>query len=252
MASPEIRVLIANDEPLARRVVRDLVRGYHDMQVVAEARNGVETVTLIRAFQPDLLFLDVRMPDLDGFGVLDALAAADRPATIFVTAYDAFAVRAFEQEALDYLVKPFTDERFHRTVARARRRLRQPSGGPRPPNSAFPDRLLAGTGRRRVPVALASVVWIEASDYCARLHTRADSFLVRISLNQLERRLDPAAFVRVHRGAIVNLGFVQALLRGSASSHELLVEGGRRIPVSSRRLRELVRRLGARRLRERT
>ena len=118
-----IRALIADDEPLARSVVRGLLAGYADVEVVGESRNGVETLGAIRQLAPDLVFLDVQMPELDGFAVLASLAREALPAVVLVTAYDDFAVRAFEEAALDYLVKPFTDERFHRTMARARSRV---------------------------------------------------------------------------------------------------------------------------------
>ena len=118
-----IRALIADDEPLARGVVRALLAGYSDIEVVDESRSGVETLGAIRRWTPDLVFLDIQMPDLDGFGVLSSLEAEIVPAVVFVTAFEDFAIRAFDEAALDYLVKPFTDERFHKTVARARRRV---------------------------------------------------------------------------------------------------------------------------------
>jgi two-component system LytT family response regulator len=222
-----LRAVIADDEPLARRVIRDLLVAEDDVTVIAEARTGRDTVEAIRAGAPDLLFLDIDMPDLDGFGVLEAIGVRDVPHTVFVTAYDEFAVRAFEQDALDYLVKPFTDDRFRKTLARARRRLARPCL----------ERVPVIVGRRTRWVDLADVQWIEADDYCARLYAPDGVHLVRLSLATLERRVDPAQFLRVHRGALVNRAAVRCLTRERGGAHALMLVTGARVPVSERRLR---------------
>ena len=253
-----IRALIADDEPLARGTVRGLLAGYADVHVVGESRNGAETLGAIRRLAPDLVFLDVQMPELDGFGVLASLAGEAVPSIVFVTAYDDFAVRAFEEAALDYLVKPFTDERFHRTMARVRRNVGPAEGdeltralmtlvaraGDSPPPRSYLQRLLVSSGQRSVSVRMVDVSWIEADDYYARLHTTGGSHLVRQSLTALEGQLDPASFVRVHRGAIVNIERVRELIRGDRGQLDLVLVDGSRIGVSERRREAVVSRLG--------
>ena len=254
-----IRALIADDEPLARTTVRGLLAGYADVRIVGESRNGAETLGAIRRFAPDLVFLDVQMPELDGFGVLASLAGDVLPSVVFVTAYDDFAVRAFEEAALDYLVKPFTDERFHRTMARVRRQLGGADGddltravmalvarakGNAPPPRAYLQRLLVSSGNRSVSVRMREVNWIEADDYYARLHITGGSYLVRQSLAALESQLDPESFVRVHRGAIVNIERVRELVRGDRGQLDILLQDDSRISVSERRREAVVARLG--------
>ena len=254
-----IRALIADDEPLARSVVRGLLRGYADIEVVGESRNGTETLGAIRSLAPDLVFLDVQMPDLDGFGVLSSLDGEVLPAVIFVTAYEDFAVRAFEEAALDYLVKPFTDERFHKAVARVRRHVASADTASLArtlaalaarmdsrtrDRSAYVERLLVSSGNRSVSLRVADVVWIEADDYYARLHTPTGSFLVRQSLTALEGQLDPARFVRAHRMAIVNIDRVRELVRGDRGQLDLVLTDGSRIAVSERRRETVLDRLG--------
>jgi two-component system, LytTR family, response regulator len=237
------RVVIADDEPLAREVIRDLLEPAGDMTVVAECRTGVEVVEAVRAHQPDLLFLDVAMPDLDGLAALASLGADAIPATVLVTAFEEYALEAFDRAALDYLVKPFTDERFRIAVDRARRRLAErAASGP-----GYRARFLATVGRREVPVPVATVRWIEARSYYARLHVDGGrTHLIRRSLGTLERELDPACFVRVHRGVIVGLDHVTELRQDATGRTELILSGGERVPVSERR-RALVReRLGRR------
>jgi len=206
------------------------------------------------------VFLDVQMPDLGGFGVLSSLRAERVPAVVFVTAHDDFAVQAFEEAALDYLVKPFTDDRFHRAMARARRHVavadtgelarsisalveRVETRAPRKP--AYVERMLASSGNRAVSVRVAEVLWIEADDYYARLHSENGSFLVRQSLSALEGQLDPSCFVRVHRGAIVNIDRMRELIRGERGQLDVILTDGSRISVSERRRDVVLRRLGA-------
>lgn len=256
-----IRVLVADDEPLARGVVTGLLAGYADVVVVGESRNGVETLGAMRHLAPDLVFLDVQMPEMDGFDVLRSLAGESVSAVVFVTAYDDFAVRAFEAAALDYLVKPFTDERFHRTMTRVRRHVAGADRGELarslvalvarmdaragPPPREHLHRMLVSSGDRSVSLRVADVVWIEADDYLARLHTSQGSFLVRQSLSALESQLDPVSFVRVHRGAIVNIECVRELTRGDRGQLEVLLGDGSRITVSERRREVVLARLGA-------
>ena len=251
-----IRALIADDEPLARSVVRGLLAGYADVDVVGESRDGTETLGAIRSFAPDLVFLDIQMPGLDAFDVLASLGDGNSPVVVFVTAYDDFAVRAFEAAAVDYLVKPFTDDRFHRAMTRVRRQVAASDTQAMaqafsalldrqnvPPK--YLQRILVTTGTRSVSVRVADILWIEADDYYARLHVRGASHLVRQALTSLEGRLEPDRFVRVHRGAIVSIDCVRELKRGDRGQLDVVLVDGSRIAVSDRRRDSVLARLGA-------
>ena len=256
----ELRVLIADDEPLARRGIRQMLANEPDVVIVCECANGRQAVEAVRDHAPDLVFLDVQMPDLDGLGVIREIGVDRMPPVVFVTAYDEFAVRAFEAHALDYLVKPLNSARFAATMRRVRERrhagalvrwaaeladalpafavmtedqLRLPSGGPLP--RAYADRLVVTTahGGNRV-ISVDTIDWIEADDYYARLHVGRSHHLLRESLSRLARRLDPALFLRVHRSAIVRLDRVQEIV-GAGARTRVILRDGTRIPVSRRR-----------------
>lgn len=247
----KIRALIADDEPLARRGIRQLLATHSDVAVVGEARSGHETVRALRELKPDLLFLDVQMPDLDGFGALREIGPKNMPAVIFVTAYDEFAVRAFEAHALDYLVKPLGEARFAEAVDRVREKLRSASAVELSRTLsallAFREKELARS-RIRVPTPGGDLVldadeikWIEADDYYAAIHSTRGRHLIRESLSSLEQRLDGSQFVRVHRSAIVNVNQIREL-RNEGGETLLVLRDGARVPVSRRR-RERVTRL---------
>jgi len=242
-ASSEIRVLVADDEPLARRGVRQLLAPHRDMTVVGEARNGADTLAALDTLSPDLLFLDVQMPEMDGFEVLRARGANRMPAVVFVTAHDQFAVRAFEAHALDYLVKPLHVERFDAALQRVRERLRlMEAAGAAARLMALleaekAEREKCGVQRLVVPIAageliipVADIDWIGADDYYACLHVGTKSHLLRESLASLETRLDPRRFARVHRSAIVQIDRIRALY-----GDEMVLRDGMRLPVSRRR-----------------
>lgn len=252
-----LRAVIADDEPLARRGVAQLLASQLDVEVVGEARNGRETVHLVRALHPALLFLDVQMPELDGFGVLAALGSSELPAVIFVTAYDHFAVRAFEAHALDYLVKPIEEARFVEAVQRTRDRMHSLAAVELSRRlSAFvsdrerrdltswlrPTRLVIPTSTGEMLLEAHEIDWIEADDYYAAIHARGRRHLMRQSLAVLERRLDPNQFVRAHRGAIVNIDRVREM-RADAGETVLVLRDGTRVPVSRRRREQVVRRI---------
>ena len=264
----EIRVLVVDDEPPARHGLTRMLAAHRDITVVGESRNGSEAVRAIRAARPDLVFLDVEMPGLDGFGVLRALAPGPLPLIVFVTAFDDYAVRAFEVHAIDYLIKPFSDRRFADTLARARqqiqhaaaadaaRRLSALLSGPLTDQPTEPgvepraDTLLATTGRRSVVIAIAEIDWVEAQDYCVLVHIARTSYLLRDSIRRLEPRLAAHGFVRVHRSALVNLARVRELRRPAQREWCLVLDDGTELPIS-RRLRPYIQRqLG--RLGERT
>ena len=253
-----IRVVIADDEPIARRGIRQLLAAYDDIEIAAEARNGAEAVRLLKSLLPDLVFLDVQMPELDGFAALRQLDESSLPAVIFVTAYDTFAVRAFEAHAVDYLVKPISETRFRDALARARERLRslQALGlsrrfltsdgrpdlhGPSP--IAALRRLVIGTSGGDLIVDVAEITWIEADDYYAAVHAAGRRHLVRESLASLEKRLDSSQFVRVHRSAIVNLNRVSGIDGSTGGDFEVVLEGGARLKLSRSYSKELRARL---------
>jgi len=252
-----IRALIADDEPLARRGIRQLLAARRGVEVVGEARNGRETIGAVQRFRPDLLFLDVQMPEIDGFGVLKALDRAQLPAVIFVTAYDDFAVRAFETHAVDYLVKPVEEARFADALDRTRERMRsvaaielsrrlsslltarEQEGLTRPTGR---QRLLVSTSAGELLLDVEEIDWIEADDYYAAIYARGRRHLLRESLSSLERRLDATRFVRAHRGAIVNVDRIREM-RGDAGETVLVLRDGSRVPVSRRRREQVLRRL---------
>jgi two-component system LytT family response regulator len=238
-----IRVLVADDEPLARRGVRQLLAPHADMNVVGESRNGPETLRALDAHKPDLLFLDVQMPEMDGFAVLRARGAHRMPVVVFVTAYDRFAVQAFEAHAIDYLVKPLNVERFEAALGRVRERLRLIEAADLASRLTALlaaeraqrekqgiGRLVVSLGSGELVIPVAEIDWISADDYYARLHVGAKCYLLREPLSSLEMRLDPSRFVRVHRAAIVQLDRVREL-RGE----EAVLRDGSHIPVSRRK-----------------
>lgn len=220
-----IRAVIVDDEPLARRRIGNLLEKAEDVELIAECANGKEAIQAIEESPPDLLFLDIQMPELDGFDVLQAIGVGHVPAVIFVTAYDQFALRAFEAHALDYLLKPFDDERFEAALQRARERIRQQKGGDldRRLRSLLEDvrgdrgdrgylqRLVVPVGHRSVFIRTEEIDWIEAERNYIRLHVGGRAYLLRESLSRIESALDPATFCRIHRSTIVNIDRIQAV-----------------------------------------
>jgi two-component system, LytTR family, response regulator len=247
-----MRVIIVDDEPLARERIRTLATGHPDVTVLAECEDGAAAVETVERLKPDLVFLDVQMPELDGFEVLDALET--RPAIIFVTAYDEHAVRAFEVNAIDYLLKPVEPARFDAALERARTRMQGPD---RSADSALelvlselrrvrqrPARLVIRDGAKVGFVAVDQVDWIDVSGNYARLHTAKGVHLLRETLKQLEHRLDPERFVRVHRSIIVNLERITAVEPYFHGEYTLTLKDGTRLTSSrthSARLRALLR-----------
>jgi two-component system LytT family response regulator len=223
-----IRAAIVDDEPLARHRIRGRLAEAGDVQVVVECANGREAIEALEESPPDLLFLDIQMPEIDGFDVLQAIGVGHVPAVIFVTAYDRFAVRAFEAHALDYLLKPFDDERFEAALQRARERIRQHHGGDldRRMRALLEDargdrgylqRLVVPNGQRSVFIRTEQIDWIEAERNYVRLHVGDRAYLMRENLSRMESALDPATFCRIHRSTIVNIDRIQTvetLLRG--------------------------------------
>jgi two-component system LytT family response regulator len=256
LSAPEgLCVMVADDETPARQRIIDLLR--HDSQVAAilEASDGLSAVEIIQNRTPDLVFLDVQMPELNGLEVIAEVGAKRMPLTVFVTAYDEHAIRAFEANALDYLLKPFSDERFEVTMARVsarmdersvrefgRRILRMISGAPA---RDFPlDRLVVKSGGSTRFVRVADIDWIEAAGVYANLHIGGKELLYRAALNELAERLDPVRFVRVHRSAIINIESILHLEPISHGEFEVILKDGSRSRISRSYRRQMEKRLG--------
>jgi len=239
--SKKLKVVVADDEPLARERIRRLLEPQPDVQLVGEARDGAEALTAIHAFSPDLVFLDVQMPEMSGFEVIDAVGAERMPLVIFVTAYDQHALKAFEVRALDYLLKPFDDERFTRTLERARRqiaraadpaeRLRPLVNGGRG-DGPRTDRLVVKSGGRLVFLPTADIDWVEADGNYVRVHAGTSAHLIRETMTSIEGRLDPERFVRIHRSRIVNLERVQEVQPWVNGEYAVLLRSGTRLALS--------------------
>jgi two-component system LytT family response regulator len=229
LPSAEWRVLVADDEPAARRGVRQLLSAFPEYEVVGECRDGVEVLDALDRLRPDVVFLDVQMPGLSGFDVIKRRTPERMPAVVFLTAYDQFALHAFDAQALDYLVKPVTEVRFASTMKRLTRQLRGGAGSER-------DRaIVVSTTRGTLVVPLREVDWIEAADNYARIWTGGRSYLLRESLGTLEERIGANGFVRAHRRALVRLDAVQRLVTTDDGDCIAVLANHVRIPVSRRR-----------------
>ena len=224
-----MRAVIVDDEPLARLGVRQLLGKHTDVIVAGEARDGREAVALVAALRPDLVFLDVQMPEMGGIEVLRALPPGVRPVVIVLTAYDTFAVQAFDVQAVDYLVKPVSEARFDAAVARARDRVRSNDVLKRA------ERLVFSTGGVDLIVEPDEITWIEADDYYAVVHALGRRHLIRESLTSLDARLDRNRFVRVHRSAIVNLAHVREIRSPASGEPAIVLRDGSALPISRRR-----------------
>ena len=251
-----IRVLVADDELPARQRLIDLLQRDEQIASVAEAADGETAVQMIQDQHPDVLFLDVQMPELDGLGVIDVIGAAQMPLTVFVTAYDQHAIRAFEANALDYLLKPFSDERFEATMARVKSRLderslrdfghrvmKMVSSAPAVPERKL-DRLVVKSGGTTRFIRAIDIDWIEAAGVYVTLHVAGKELLYRAALNDLAEKLDPRRFVRVHRSALINIESVVQLEPISHGEFEAVLRDGSRTRVSRTYRGQLEKRLG--------
>ncbi|HWR16941.1 MAG TPA: LytTR family DNA-binding domain-containing protein [Terriglobales bacterium] len=239
-----IRAVVADDEPLARNRIRRLLSGEKDVEIVAECRNGKEVVEALDHFQPDLLFLDVEMPELDGFGVLEQVGVESMPVVIFVTAYDQYAVQAFETHALDYLLKPFDQERFLKALQRARAQIERSRSGDitarllammhdvRPQPAPPSDRLVIKTGGRVVFLKSEEIDWVEAAANYVRIHTGHDEYLMRETMNAFEAKLDRRRFMRIHRSIIVNLEKIKELQPCNNGEYIVVLRTGKELSLS--------------------
>jgi len=238
-----IRALIVDDESLARERIRDMLAADSELEILADCSNGQEALEAIKQHSPDLVFLDVEMPGMDGFAVLEALQPATLPVIIFVTAYDQYAVKAFEVYALDYLLKPFDKERFEKALARAKAHIRHEK------SEHLTERILSALEEIKTkPVHLERMVikmnghvffvkteeidWLEAEGNYVRLHAGKESYLLRDTISALESQLDPKRFVRVHRSAIVNVDRIQELQPWFHGEYRIILREGVQLTLS--------------------
>jgi len=237
-----IRTLIVDDEPLARRKVRILLKPYTDFHIVEECVGGQEAADAIVRLNPDLVFLDICIPEMDGFRVLQSIEPDLLPDVVVVTAHEEYAVRAFEVHALDYLLKPFNRRRFNETISRVRHRLR---GGKSEAKGRFlewlrqtlaagdhPDRLVVKSNGRILLLQTCRIEWIEAQGDYALLHVGKDSYLTRATLESLESRLNPKRFVRIHRSSIINLDFVNEFKPIWSGDYRVFLRSGTQLTLS--------------------
>ena len=254
----KIRTLIVDDEPMARERVRALLAQQPDVDILGEVADGPQAIAAIERLEPQLVFLDVQMPGLDGFGVLRGLSPERMPLVVFTTAYDEYALRAFEVHALDYLLKPFDSQRFFNTLDRARDRIERQRAGDlgkrllamvqdlKPDGPQPSDRLVVKSGGRIFFVRLDEIDWIDAAGNYVRLHVNGDTHLFRETMNAIEKRLD-SRFVRIHRSHIVNADRIKELLP-SDGEHTVVLQNGARLTLSRGYKGRLQERLGAERV----
>ena len=239
--STKIRAMVVDDEPLARSNLTVLLRRDPDIALVGECGSGADALKEIRSTKPDLLFLDIQMPECDGFDVLTMLGRHVPPAVVFVTAYDQYALRAFEAGALDYLLKPFDTRRFERALDRAKQKIAAGKSVP-----AKLERLVVKSAGEVAFVNLSEVDWIEAADYYAALHVGPKTHLLRRSMAELEQDLDAEVFCRIHRSTIVNLERVQGLKLGEDGDYRVLIQNGPELRLSRRYRKQVQSRMGVR------
>jgi len=232
-----------DDEPLAREKIRDLVKLDPELEIAGECTNGLEALAAIQELRPDLLLLDVQMPEVGGFTVLEALKDEVMPLVIFVTAYDQYAVRAFEFHALDYLLKPFDRERFEAAIGRAKAHVRREQNGSLDQRilalleqlkaeTKYIERLVVKAGGRVFFLETKEIDWVEAEGNYVNIHTPKKSFLLRETISNLEAQLDPKHFVRIHRSSIVRIDRIQELQTWSHGEYRVILYGGTELTLS--------------------
>lgn len=254
-----ISILIVDDEPLARRGIRQLIEDDPQIKIIGEYGTAQDALASIHERKPDLLFLDVQMPRMNGFELLAQIPKDRLPAVIFVTAHDRYAIDAFEAEALDYLLKPFTEERFHKALRRAKLQINRQATGKhqqqlasllarygqsQPAREAVADvaylkKLMVKSGGNIHFLPMDEIDWIEAADYYALLHVGGRSYSLRESLSELEAKLDPAKFARIHRSAIVNVERIRQLQPQQTGDYQVILLDGTKIRMSRRRREKL-------------
>lgn len=237
----KITTIIVDDEPLARSNLSVLLREDPQIEIVGECGSGADAPAIIRNAKPDLLFLDVQMPECDGFDVLELLGKDVPPAVIFVTAYDQYALRAFETGALDYLLKPFDNTRFELALDRAKRKIATERDSPKKM-----ERLVIKSAGQIVFIKISEIDWIEAADYYACLHVGPRTHMLRRSISELEQELDPTIFCRIHRSTIVNCERISGLKLNEDGDYEVQLDTGARLRLSRSYRKQLQSQLGIR------
>jgi two-component system LytT family response regulator len=239
-----IRTLIVDDEPLARERIKRFLTSERDLELIGECVEGREAVAAIQTLKPDLVFLDVQIPELDGFGVVKAIGIAEMPAVIFVTAYDRYALQAFDVNALDYLLKPYNRERFRKAVERARAQLSNGAKGelnerllsllenfkPEPPRHL--ERLMIKSSGRVFFLRTEELDWIEAEGNYLRVHAGRESHLLRETMNRLASKLDPDKFLRIHRSTLVNIERIKELQPLFSGDYVVILRDGKQLTLS--------------------
>lgn len=246
MSAMNLSILIVDDEVPAQNRLSDLLSKDPEVNVAGICSDGSEAVEHIRAQKPNLVFLDVQMPVVDGFGVLRSIGPENMPATVFVTAYDQYAIQAFETNAIDYLLKPFSDERFEATMRRAKKYLASmnvgelsarlanmlASGGMPPAAPSYLSRIVLKTNGRVMFVETKDIDWIEGAGVYVVIHVGPKTFELRATIGQVEQRLNPRQFLRVHKSAIVNTARIQELHARTHGDYTIILKGGASIPLS--------------------
>ena len=256
-ARQPIRTIIVDDEPLARRNIRLLLKDDADLEVLGEASNGREALSLIRKHSPDLIFLDIQMPEMDGFGVLENIEAAQLPVIVFVTAFDQYALKAFEFHALDYLLKPFDDSRFAKALSQAKLQVeqrelkdlsqrlvallehREPRASDEPARTKYVSRMLIKSAGRVFFLKTEDIDYVQAEDYYVKLHVGRKGHLLRETMNEMEAKLDPSKFLRTHRSSIVNIERIRELQQHFNGEYIVLLHDGTELKLSRSRRDQL-------------
>jgi two-component system LytT family response regulator len=262
-----LRVLVVDDEPLARRKVIRLLKDARDVEIVGVCASGMEAIEAIESHKPELVFLDVQMPELDGFGVLEAVGAERMPRVIFVTAYDQYALRAFEVHALDYLLKPYDRDRFEKALQRARAQLERDSVADQgqqllallqnlnleqsrfeqsagKPTSRFLERIMVRSSGHIFFLKVPEIDWMEAAGNYIRIHASRESYLIRETMNSMEEKLDPDQFVRIHRSTIVNLDCIEKMQLWFGGDYMVILRDATQLKLSRGYREKLEERLG--------
>jgi two-component system, LytTR family, response regulator len=241
--APRIRALVIDDEPLARDMIREMLEGDSDVEIVAECANGREAVDAIKTLKPDLIFLDIQMPELGGFEVLESIEPGQEPYVIFATAYDQYAVRAFEVHAFDYLLKPFDHERFDVAWQRAKAQIKLDRSGQRDQHilnlleelragPRYLERLVIKTGGRVFFLNVEDIFCIEAQGNYVCVYDNAKHYLLRETISGLEEQLDPRQFLRIHRSAIVKIDKIKELQPWFHGEYRIILENGKQLTLS--------------------
>lgn len=262
----KIRTVIVDDEPLARRNIRLLLKDEPEIEISGEAASGREALALIRKHSPDLVFLDIQMPEMDGFGVLENLEAEQLPVIVFVTAFDHYALKAFEFHALDYLLKPFDDARFEKALRQAKRQIEQREvkdlstrlvallegrDGPTQETTGKPghvSRLLIKSSGRVFFLKTEEIDYVQAEDYYVKLQVGRKGHLLRETMNEMEAKLDPSKFLRIHRSTIVNIDRIRELQQHFNGDYIVVIQDGTELKLSRSRREQLERLLKSGRL----